>query len=51
MLADRVTNLSRVEQLMKEKPFFVETKYDGERLQVGNDVKTKKLSLLSCDII
>ena len=34
MLADRVTDLSNIEQLMKKKPFCVETKYDGERMQV-----------------
>ena len=34
MLADRVTDLNNIEQLMKGKPFCVETKYDGERMQV-----------------
>ena len=35
MLADRVTDLNNVEQLMNRKPFCVETKYDGERMQVN----------------
>ena len=35
MLADRVTDLNNIERLMKNKPFCVETKYDGERMQVS----------------
>ena len=34
MLADRISDLSNVGILMKNKPFYVETKYDGERMQV-----------------
>ena len=35
MLADRVSDMRNIESLMKNKPFFVETKYDGERMQVN----------------
>ena len=34
MLADRVTDIERIEALLNNREFIVETKYDGERMQV-----------------
>lgn len=34
MVADRITDLSNAVQCLDNEPFFVETKYDGERIQV-----------------
>eukprot|EP00116_Pleurobrachia_bachei_P004551 sb/3464813/ len=37
MLADRVTDIERIETLLSNREFIVETKYDGERMQVHKD--------------
>ena len=32
MLADGSINIEDIESVMKHKPFYIETKYDGERM-------------------
>ena len=48
MLADRVSDMRNIESLMKNKPFFVETKYDGERMQVNRVNLLTVLDILYC---